>query len=156
MDRVSLKLLVVCTANVCRSPMAEAAMRHMLAARGLRAEVSSAGTEALPDEPAHPLSIAAVAKAGFGDLSGHRSRLLSPMIAQQADFVLCMRHSQRNAIVSRMPQLAGRTRLLGHWSDLEIDDPVGGPPEGYEECLERMNDCIGEWVERLRRQGLLQ
>lgn len=151
-----MKLLVVCTANVCRSPMAEAAMRHMIAARGLHADVASAGVDALPGHPAHPASIDTIARAGYGDLSTHRSRQLLPQMAQQADFVLCMRDSHRDAIVSRVPQAAGRTRLLGHWRGVEIDDPVSGPAEGFVQCLEQMNECIEAWIDRLQRQGLLQ
>lgn len=156
MSHASLKLLIVCTANVCRSPMAEAAMRYAIASRGLRAEVSSAGVEALNGQPAHPTAIDTVLQAGYGDLSAHRSRQLLPRMAQQADFVLCMRRTHRDIIMSRMPQAAGRTRLLGHWSNTEIDDPVSGPAEGFVKCLEIMDECIAEWVDRLQRQGLLQ
>ena len=155
-EAVSLKLLLVCTANVCRSPMAEFAVRHVLRKRDLRAQVSSAGVEAVPDEPAHPMSIDAAAKAGLGDLSTHRSRLLSKLTLREADFVLCMENHHRQAIIARAPQHAGRVRLLGHWQAIEIADPVSGPAEGFEQCLELMNDCIEQWVDRLARQGLLQ
>ncbi len=136
--------------------MAEFAVRHTLRERGLRAQVSSAGVEAVPDEPAHPMSIDAAAKAGLGDLSTHRSRLLSTLALRDADFVLCMENSHRQAIVARAPQHAGRVRLLGHWQAIEIADPVSGPAEGFEECLETMKDCVEQWVDRLARQGLLQ
>lgn len=151
-----MRFLLVCTANVCRSPMAEAAMRHALAARGTLPQLGSAGIDALADEPAHPLSIAAVAEAGLGDLSAHRSRQVSPLLVRKADMVLCMEDVQRSAIVARTPDAAGRVRLLGHWRGLEIADPVGGPAHEYRECLELMIDCIDEWLERLSRQGLLQ
>lgn len=149
-------LLLVCTANVCRSPMAEAAMRHMARARGLRAAVSSAGVAATPDEPAHPLSIDAVAKAGLGDISGHRSRPLSTRLVREADFVLCMEHAHRDAILARAPEAAGRVRLLGHWLATEIADPVYGAAEDFTECLNLLNTCIDEWLTRLTRQGLLR
>lgn len=151
-----MKLLVVCTANICRSPMAAAAMVHQLQQRGLRADVSSAGVHALPDQPAHPLSIATVAAAGLGDLTSHRSREVSRLLLEKCDLVFCMCESQRRALVSLAPRAAGRIRLLGHWRGLEIDDPVNGTEQGFEECLETMNDCIGQWLERLARQGLLQ
>jgi len=150
-----LRFLIVCTANVCRSPMAEAAMRHALAARGVRAELGSAGIDALDDEPAHPLSVAAVAQAGLGDLSTHRSRLISPLMVRNADIVLCMEPLHRKSIVSRAPEAAGRVRLLGHWAGIEIADPVGGPAHEYVECLKLMSACIDQWLERLARQGLL-
>ena len=153
---MSSRLLVVCTANICRSPMAEAAMRHMIAARGLHAEVSSAGVAALPDRPAHPLSVETVARAGLGDLSTHLSRPLNSLLVRQADFVLCMEHAHRDAIVARAPEAAGRVRLLGHWLGTEIADPVYGPPEEFTECLNLVTDCIDQWLTRLARQGLLR
>ncbi len=151
-----MKFLVVCTANVCRSPMAEAAMRHALAARGLRPEVGSAGIDALPDEPAHALSVEAVAQAGLGDLSSHRSRLVSPLMVRNVDMVLCMEQVHRSSVVARVPEAAGRVRLLGHWEGAEIADPVGGPAHEHRECLELMMECIEQWLDRLSRQGLLQ
>lgn len=131
-------------------------MRSLLRERGLRAEVASAGVDAVPDQPAHPLSVAAAAEAGLGDLSAHRSRAVSPLMLRAADFVLCMEQAHRHALVSRAPQFAGRVRLLGHWQGIEIDDPVGGPAEGFHACLGTMKECIGQWVDRLSRQGLLQ
>lgn len=131
-------------------------MRHALEARGARADVGSAGVEALADEPAHPLSVATVAAAGIGDLKAHRSRLVSPLMVRNADMVLCMEHLHRDALVGRVPDAAGRVRLLGHWQGLEIDDPVNGPVAGYVQCLELMRECIDQWLDRLDRQGLLQ
>jgi len=151
-----LKFLVVCTANVCRSPMAEAAMRHALAARGLRPDVGSAGIDALADEAAHPLSMEVVAQAGIGDLSTHRSRPVSPLLVRNADLVLCMESMHRSVLVARVPEAAGRVRMLGHWKGVEIADPVGGPADEHRKCLELMTECVQQWLDRLSRQGLLQ
>lgn len=136
--------------------MAEAAIRHALAARGVRADVGSAGIDAIDNEPAHPLSVATVKVAGVGDLTMHRSRLVSPLMVRSADMVLCMEHMHRDALVGRVPDAAGRVRLLGHWQGIEIEDPVNGPAPGYVQCLELMRECIDQWLDRLDRQGLLQ
>ena len=127
-----------------------------LVARGLRAEVSSAGVEAAPDRAAHPLSVHTVAAAGLGDLSSHRTRLLSSRLVGEADFVLCMEHAHRDAIVARAPEAAGRVRLLGHWQGAEITDPVDGTDQDFVECLKLLNTCIDEWLTRLARMGLLR
>ena len=156
MNRESPKLLVVCTANICRSPMAEAVIRKQIATRGLRTEVASAGVHAQPDQPAHPLSVEVVAQAGLADLSAHRSRPLSPLLLRGADIVLCMEHAHRDEIVARAPEAAGRVRLLGHWRGMEIVDPVNGSIGEFVECLKLMSDCIEQWLSRLTRQGLLQ
>ncbi|NLD70016.1 MAG: low molecular weight phosphotyrosine protein phosphatase [Limnobacter sp.] len=156
MKQASSKLLVVCTANICRSPMAEAVLRKQIATRGLRTEVSSAGVHAQPDQPAHPLSIEVVAQAGVADLSTHRSRPLSPLLLRNSDIVLCMEHAHRDEIVARAPEAAGRVRLLGHWLGTEIVDPVNGSIGEFVECLKLMSECIDQWLTRLTRQGLLQ
>jgi protein-tyrosine phosphatase len=151
-----LRFLIVCTANICRSPMGEAVMRHALAARGLKPEVGSAGIDAPPDIPAHEFSAQAVAEAGLGDLSTHRSRLISPLMVRDADMVLCMEQMHRGAVVTRVPDAAGRVRLLGHWQEREVPDPVGRPVSVHRECLELIRECVDQWIERLSRQGLLQ
>ena len=151
-----MKFLVVCTANVCRSPMAEAAMRHALTARGLRPDVGSAGIDALTGEPAHPLSMQAVAQAGIGDLSLHRSRPLSPLMVRHADLVLCMAPMHRSSVVARVPEAAGRVWLLGHWQGVAIADPVGGPADEHRQCLQLITECVDQWLDRLSRQRLLQ
>ncbi len=129
-------------------------MRHEIAVRGLRGAVASAGVDAVHDEPAHPDSVAVVARAGLGDISGHRSRPVSALLLRKADMVLCMERYHRDAIVSRWPRDAGRARLLGHWQGVEIADPVNGPIDGYEDCLSALVGCISQWLDRLSAQGL--
>src|SRR5580658_3742498 len=72
-------IVIVCTANICRSPMAAALLRHALAAQPepLRSlQVVSAGVAAREDEPATENSIIALKKVGL-DLSSHVSRPLT-------------------------------------------------------------------------------
>lgn len=136
--------------------MAEAALRHALAARRLPADVGSAGTDARPDRPAHPLSMEAVARAGLGDLSAHRSRLASPLMVRSADLVLCMEPIHRSLLVAGTPQAAGRVRLLGHWQGAVIPDPVGGEAHEHRRCLELIDACLQQWLDRLSQSGLLR
>jgi protein-tyrosine phosphatase len=151
-----VNLLIVCTANICRSPMAEAAARTFIAERGLAIEVSSAGVQAVPGQPAVDLSIATAAEFGFGDLSAHRSRPASPRLIQQSDVILTMEAEQRQALLARAPQSSGRIWLLGHWVGTEIRDPVGGEAEDFQDCLELMSECLEGWMDRLARMGPLR
>ena len=69
-------ILVVCTGNVCRSPMGAALLQHALAAQPepLRSlEVLSAGVASRTGEPASPNAVTALKKVGI-DLKGHVSR----------------------------------------------------------------------------------
>jgi protein-tyrosine phosphatase len=92
-------ILVLCTANVCRSPMARAMLGRELAARGQPARVTSAGVAAGGTAPV-PGEVAAVL-AGYGlDVTGHRSTPVTAGDLAQADLVLTMaREHLRHAVV---------------------------------------------------------
>jgi protein-tyrosine phosphatase len=93
------EVLVVCTANVCRSPMAEALLGRRLADAGLDATVRSAGMLA-GGEPPRPEVV--IAMAGYGlDVSAHRSRRMTPEDLGRADLIIAMaRENLRHAIVT--------------------------------------------------------
>jgi Protein-tyrosine-phosphatase len=84
-------ILVVCTGNVCRSPIAEGLLHNAMAARfGDRApEVSSAGTQGWEGRPAMPESVAAAAERGV-EISGHVARELTGAMVEHATLVVTM------------------------------------------------------------------
>lgn len=124
-------ILVVCTGNVCRSPIAEAALRAKLAARfGERApDVSSAGIAGWEGSAAVPETVQAAAERGL-DAASHVARVLTPSMLAQADLVVCMAAEHREAIRALAPQAAVRTftlkelvRLLEHLPPAVAGDP---------------------------------
>lgn len=96
------RVLVVCTANRCRSPMAEALMRRKHQLLGVAADVVSAGSHP-GGAPASLGSVRAMARRGL-DLTGHVSRKLAAKDVVAADLVLCMaRRHCREVIVLHPP-----------------------------------------------------
>jgi protein-tyrosine phosphatase len=83
-----VQLLVVCTANICRSPMAERFLRRAAATRGIDATVTSAGM-LTNGVPASPGAVAALAAYGL-DLTDHHSRRLDAAMIESADLVVTM------------------------------------------------------------------
>jgi protein-tyrosine-phosphatase len=152
------KLIVtVCTANICRSPMAEALLRHALAAEPepLRScKVVSAGVAARGGEKVSPNSVDALAKVGLR-ISDHRSQPLSPELAAKADLILCMTESHRAVIglaLDPVPENIYLWReLMPKGSSREIADPYGGPIAEYEACRDEMVEAIPSIIEHLRK-----
>jgi low molecular weight protein-tyrosine phosphatase len=92
------RILFVCTANICRSPMAAALLGHLLGERGVAADVCTAGLL----EPGRPVSDGAVRvlAARRLDVSGHRSRRLDADLVRSATVVVGMeRRHVREAVV---------------------------------------------------------
>ena len=140
--------LLVCTANVCRSPMAEALWRD--AARRLRRGLpaTSVGLDAHPGTPADPTCVELLAERGI-DLSGHRANRFRALNAMRYELVLVMEHEHLRRIMGLAPALAGRVHLLGRWGAGPIDDPVGASRPVYEDCVARLDRSVIAWMNRI-------
>ena len=110
-----LRILVVCTGNICRSPAAAALLRARSA--GLGIEVASAGTAAVVGHPIHPLTAAALAQVGVEDLN-HRARQLSPADVAGADLVLTAERRHRVAVIEADPTALRRTFTIAEFARL--------------------------------------
>lgn len=139
-------ILIVCTANICRSPMGEALLRRRL---GERAVVVSAGTRALVGRPADERVRELLLEQGL-DLSEHRARAIQPDLLRWADLILAMEHPHLQSIHRLDATARGKSFLLGHWlGDHEIADPYLGPPEVYANTLSEMERALASWLPKL-------
>jgi len=142
-------IVFVCTANTCRSPMAEALCKKLLAdslhcaiddlpERGYT--VLSAGTAGFDDCPASYQAVEAMSRQGL-DLSGHRSRPVTPGLVADADVLFVMARHHGDSIRRILPEASGKIRLLDR-SGKEVEDPVGGSVETFVACAEHIERCL--------------
>ena len=139
-------ILFVCTGNVCRSPMAEGIFRHTT--RGRKDfRVLSAGLGAADGQPPSPFAVDAMKELGI-NISSQRSRMLTPDLLEQADYIFGMTHSHVDTICLLYPQVAEKTFLLREFDDTldtfekDITDPIGGSYEVYLNCRDQIEQGI--------------
>jgi len=141
--------LFVCTGNTCRSPMAEAIFRKMLADHLHCREdelmdhgyvVISAGLAAYHGAPASPESLALLRDDGI-DLSAHESQPVTEELLLHCDQILTMTRNHRDAVLSTYPELARQVRLLSPHSE-DVPDPFGASVEDYVRCRNIITECL--------------
>lgn len=143
-------ILVVCTGNICRSPVAAALLRQRLPG----CDISSAGLSARVREPVHPLAARLAAEEDL-EVDGHRARQLTDRMLAEAELVLVMTSAQRRSMLDRAPLLGGRVMLFGQWlaagdaSGREIPDPYRKDESVFQRVHRLMVRAADTWREKI-------
>lgn len=146
------RILLVCTGNICRSPLAAVLMQRAVQERGVDGiEVSSAGTGAWDGAPASEGAYLVGLEQGL-DLSGHRARLLTRDLVEQSDLILTMARHHR----ARVDELGGEGRVfvLGEYAGrsgeaVEVSDPFGGDLDVYRDTCVELGGLVAAAVDRI-------
>jgi protein-tyrosine-phosphatase len=130
-----MKILFVCTGNICRSPMAEGITKARVpSAWTKRLRVSSAGTFAWEGQGASSHAIEVLGEIGI-DISGHRARQLKAELIEDADLVVAIAREHKAEVLRLVPAAKSKVIVLGSLDESrrydDIADPIGGDRNVY-------------------------
>lgn len=156
-----LRLLMLCMGNICRSPMAEGALRARLQAAGFadRVEIDSAGTGGWhAGDPPDPRAIATAAAHGVG-IGMLRARKLATADFDRFDRILCAdRDNLAEARARSTSASRDRVVLLRAWAGCgepaEIPDPYTGGPREFDHAWSLADEAAERIVARIQAGGM--
>ncbi|WP_206996268.1 low molecular weight protein-tyrosine-phosphatase [Trinickia mobilis] len=139
-------ILVVCHANVCRSPAAELLFKARRPHKGM--EFRSAGLSAQDGASIDPTMRRLLAGHGI-DSTEHRAKRLNLRYIRDADLILVSERQQIAAVESLAPTSRGKVHMLGKWEDSDVDDPHGGHEDAYRRSFALIEHLVTGWLNKI-------
>ncbi|MPW21269.1 low molecular weight phosphotyrosine protein phosphatase [Paraburkholderia sp. CNPSo 3157] len=142
-------VLIVCHANVCRSPAAERLFRSRQHERGaLSIAFRSAGLRAIDGLGMDPVMRRLLEERGV-ESGVHRARRLDGRIVREADLILVTEQRQVKDVEALEPTSRGKVYPLGKWENTDVVDPYGLDEGVYRESLAHIEHLVIGWLKKI-------
>ena len=146
-------ILVICTGNVCRSPVVAALLKNRLASHNLdHWVIHSAGTQVNSSVPASVFSVEVIAEVENIDISPHRSKPVSAEMVDEADLILCMAARHTTALNQAFPSGSQKIVLLSEMSNetrFDVVDPFGKDKTAYQNMVQTVTEMVDSGLPRI-------
>ncbi|WP_048757345.1 protein-tyrosine-phosphatase [Raoultella ornithinolytica] len=138
-------ILIVCTGNICRSPIGERYLQQLLPTR----KISSAGTQALVNHEADKSASKVANKNGIS-LEGHLGKQFTSVLSKEYELILVMERNHIEQISNIAPEARGKTMLFGHWLEQrDIPDPYRKSEEAFASVYKLIEQSAQLWAKKL-------
>ncbi|CAB3750756.1 low molecular weight protein-tyrosine-phosphatase [Paraburkholderia humisilvae] len=142
-------VLIVCHANVCRSPAAEMLFKvHQHSHSGAQIAFHSAGIRAVDGDGMDPVMRRLLAERGV-TAGEHQARRLNRQMVRDADLVLVTEQRQVKDVEALDPAARGKVHALGKWEGSDVVDPYGGEEREYRESLVLIEHLVMGWLNKI-------
>lgn len=150
-----MKIMFICTGNICRSAMAEAMLKKMAKENQKNMEIYSCGIFA--DDGDIPTENAIETMKQYGiDLKGHRATNIRHSHIEEMDLILCATISHKISVLQLYPQLENKVFTLKEYvgmkdevNEIDIKDPWGYDLKTYQECAKEIKECLEKLIEKI-------
>lgn len=147
-------VLFVCTANVCRSPMASALFKDIVS-RGFGNQgwlIESVGTWAVAGVPAASNSRLAMSERGL-DIEDHRSQPVNGELLNKFDLILTMEKRHKESLSIEFPEISGRVYVISEMVGRTYDiwDPISGSLDEFKATADELTDILTQGYRKIKR-----
>lgn len=152
-----MKIMFICTGNICRSAMAHKLMEKKIKDNNIKdVEVYSCGIFAENgDSPTY--NAIEVTKEYDVDLKGHKATNIRDSKIEEMDLILCATMSHKYSVIQMYPDLANKVYTLKEYvnenkenKDLDIKDPWGYDVEIYRFCIAEIDKLLDKIIEKIK------
>lgn len=150
-----MKIMFICTGNICRSAMAEGMMKKLIKENNIKVEVYSCGIYA--ETGNGPTYNAVEAAKEYGaDISNHKATNIREANIEKMDVILCATTSHKQSVLYLHPNLKGKVYTMKEYAkldkngqDMDIKDPWGYDMDVYKNCAKEIKECLDMIISKI-------